>query len=143
VNPPPVSRFLECALYVADLDRAQAFYERVFGFAVMFRDPRMAALDVPGRQALLLFRADASDQPSETPFGIIPGHGAQGVQHLCFAIGPTAIPVWEAHLTDLALPIESRVKWSGGGTSLYFRDPDGHSLEVATPGLWRNDPLEV
>jgi len=23
-----------------------------------------------------------------------------------------------------------------GGTSLYFRDPNGHMLELATPGLW-------
>jgi len=24
----------------------------------------------------------------------------------------------------------------GGGHSIYFRDPDGHLLELATPGLW-------
>ena len=23
-----------------------------------------------------------------------------------------------------------------GGESIYFRDPDGHVLELATPGLW-------
>ena len=34
--------------------------------------------------------------------------------------------------------VESRIGWLRGGTSLYFRDPDGHSLEVATPGLWPN-----
>lgn len=143
MSPPPVSRFLECALYVADLDSAVAFYERVFGLAVMFRDPRMAALDVPGRQALLLFRAGASVQPSEAPFGLIPGHGAEGPQHLCFAIDADAIPSWEAHFAALGIAVESRVTWGGGGTSLYVRDPDGHSLEVATPGLWRNDPLTV
>jgi catechol 2,3-dioxygenase-like lactoylglutathione lyase family enzyme len=34
--------------------------------------------------------------------------------------------------------VESRITWPRGGTSLYFRDPDGHSVEVATPGLWPN-----
>jgi len=28
------------------------------------------------------------------------------------------------------------VKWPRGGTSLYFRDPAGHLVELATPGLW-------
>lgn len=140
---PPVTRFLECGLYVADLDRARAFYERVFGFAVMFADPRMVALDVPNREALLLFRSGASAAPNESPFGIIPGHGATGPQHLCFAIPADALAAWEAHLAALGLTVESRVTWGGGGRSLYFRDPDGHSLEVATPGLWRNDPLEA
>jgi catechol 2,3-dioxygenase-like lactoylglutathione lyase family enzyme len=28
------------------------------------------------------------------------------------------------------------VQWEGGGTSLYFRDPDGRSVELATPGIW-------
>ena len=43
---------------------------------------------------------------------------------------------WERHLAALGIPVESRVIQSFGGTSLYFRDPDGHSLEVAVPGLW-------
>ena len=34
------------------------------------------------------------------------------------------------------IAIESRVIQSHGGTSLYIRDPDGHSVEMATPGLW-------
>ena len=34
--------------------------------------------------------------------------------------------------------IESEVSWDGGGTSLYVRDPVGHSVELATPGVWEN-----
>jgi len=33
--------------------------------------------------------------------------------------------------------VEGRVDWPAGGKSVYFRDPDGHMLELATPGLWR------
>ena len=32
--------------------------------------------------------------------------------------------------------IEGRTDWPRGGHSIYFRDPDGHLLELATPGLW-------
>ena len=32
--------------------------------------------------------------------------------------------------------IEGRTVWSRGGHSIYFRDPDGHLVELATPGLW-------
>ncbi len=32
--------------------------------------------------------------------------------------------------------IEGATSWSRGGRSIYFRDPDGHLLELATPGLW-------
>ena len=42
---------------------------------------------------------------------------------------------WEARLAELGIAVESRVKWEGGGLSIYFRDPDGGSVELATPDL--------
>ncbi len=137
---PKLNRILETSLYVADLDRSQAFYERVFGFTVMLRDHRMCALAVPGRQALLLFELGASAAPSETPYGTIPAHDGQGRQHLCFSIDRADLNTWQAHLEGAGLAIESRLEWATGGSSLYIRDPDDHSIEVGTPGLWRNDP---
>ena len=50
--------------------------------------------------------------------------------------GGTISPAWEAALAAHGIPIESRVRWSRGGESIYFRDPDGHSVELATPGVW-------
>ena len=46
------------------------------------------------------------------------------------------MPAWEARLTELRIAVESRVTWERGGVSLYFRDPDGRLVELATPGLW-------
>jgi len=43
---------------------------------------------------------------------------------------------WEERLRDRDVAIEGRTDWSHGGHSIYFRDPDGHLLELATPGLW-------
>jgi catechol 2,3-dioxygenase-like lactoylglutathione lyase family enzyme len=70
------------------------------------------------------------------PGGTIPPHDASGAQHVCLAIPVASLEVWEQHLAGHGIVIESRVIQTHGGTSLYFRDPDGHSLEVATPGLW-------
>ncbi len=134
---PRISHQLESSLYVEDLARSVAFYQRVFGFEVLLDEERMAALAVPGGAVLLLFRRGGSVQPSVVAGGTIPPHDAQGSQHLCFATTLAALPAWPAHLAACGVAIESRVSpQSFGGTSLYFRDPDGHSLEVAGPGLW-------
>lgn len=137
--PQAVIRILETALYVEDLDRAEAFYARVFGFPTMLGDDRLKALAVPGRGVLLLFRRGGSREPAVTPFGAIPPHDGAGVLHVAFAIPAGGVAEWEAHLAGLGIAIESRLDWPQGATSLYFRDPDGHSVEVATPGLWAND----
>lgn len=129
---------METSLYVADLDPARGFYQRVFGLEVFFQDGRMCALGVAPGQVLLLFRHGTTDLPAPVPGGVIPPHGARGAAHLCFGIPLGELAAWEAHLARLGIAVESRVSWRRGGTSLYFRDPDGHSLEVATPGLWPN-----
>jgi catechol 2,3-dioxygenase-like lactoylglutathione lyase family enzyme len=136
---PRVSQILETSLYVDDLDRSRAFYARVFGFAVVFDDDRMCAMEVPGEQVLLLFRHGMTDRPAPGPGGgTIPPHHGRGALHLAFAIPFGELAAWEDHLLLRDVAVESRINWPRGGTSLYFRDPDGHSLEVATPGLWAN-----
>jgi len=137
---PPVSRILETALYVADLERARDFYTALFGFAVLLEEERMIGMAVPGRQVLLLFKRGGSIVPSPTPFGPIPPHDARGHQHVCFRIEHADIAAWRTHLNAHGVDIESRLDWDKGATSLYFRDPDGHSLEVGTSGLWPHDP---
>ncbi len=137
---PEVRRVLETSLYVEDLDRSIAFYDKVFGFPVFLKDARMCSLGVPGRQVLLLFRLGGSAQPSATPFGTIPAHDGRGIQHVCFSIAGNDLSRWQTHLEACGIPIESRVEWPNGSISIYFRDPDQHSIEVATAGLWPNDP---
>jgi catechol 2,3-dioxygenase-like lactoylglutathione lyase family enzyme len=129
---------LETAVYVEDLERSRAFYAALFGLPVMVGDERFCAFDVAGRDVLLLFRKGGTSAPVATPGGVIPAHDGDGRLHLAFAVGREDLDGWEVRLRDQGVEIESRVEWPAGGTSLYFRDPDGHLLELATPGVWGN-----
>jgi catechol 2,3-dioxygenase-like lactoylglutathione lyase family enzyme len=133
---PAVTGVLETALYVADLARAAEFYESLFGFAKLDGDARFTALEVPGRQVLLLFRRGAGTEPVRLPGGVIPAHDGAGRLHLAFAVPEADLAAWEARLAARGIALEGRVRWPRGGTSIYFRDPDGHLVELATPGLW-------
>ena len=135
---PPVSHLLETSLYVSDLGTSKAFYERIFGFTQVFENDRMCALEVPGSAVLLLFVHNGAMQPAGMPGVAIPAHGGQGSLHVCFAIPVASLDAWIAHLAAEFISVESKVTWKYGGTSVYFRDPDGHSVEIATPGLWAN-----
>jgi catechol 2,3-dioxygenase-like lactoylglutathione lyase family enzyme len=133
---PKLNSVVETALYVDDLSRARAFYEGSLGLPVLFANRRMCAFDVGGRSVLLLFLRGGSSEDMPTPGGTIPGHDGQGPLHIGFAVTAEELAAWERLLQERGIAVESRVTWSRGGTSLYFRDPDGHLLELATPGLW-------
>jgi catechol 2,3-dioxygenase-like lactoylglutathione lyase family enzyme len=134
---PKLDRVLETALNVDDLDRAAAFYADVFELPSLYADERLSAFAL-GPSVLLLFRRGASLETLTVPGGTIPPHDGSGPLHVAFAIAADELALWEARLRDRGVPIEGRTDWRRGGRSIYFRDPDGHLLELATPGLWRN-----
>lgn len=136
VGPPPLSRLVETALYVADLEASRRFYVRQLGAAVLLDTPRLLALDIGGASVLLLFARGSTEEALPTPGGMVPGHGAQGRQHVAFAIDAHLLDAWRGHLARAGIEVESEVEWPRGGRSLYMRDPDAHSVELVTPGLW-------
>jgi len=83
---PRISGLLETSLYVADLDRAAAFYEGVLGLRVMLRSPRLVALDAGRQGVLLLFLAGATSADVVEAGGTIPGHEGTGRLHMAFAV---------------------------------------------------------
>jgi catechol 2,3-dioxygenase-like lactoylglutathione lyase family enzyme len=133
-----INGILESALYVEDLERAAQFYERLFGFARLLSDERMVALNVceSPRQVLLLFRKGGSTEGAEVPGGQIPPHDGNGNLHFAIAIEESDVQAWRAKLQAHNVEIISEVHPPQGGISLYFRDPDGHLAELATPRIW-------
>ncbi len=128
--PPKTAGILESSLYVDDIQRSARFYETIFGFRLISDfGARGCALEAGARQVLLLFKKRASLE-IESP------HDGDGQLHLAFAIAATELARWEAWLEENAIALEEKKVWERGGTSLYFRDPDRHLLEVATPGVW-------
>jgi catechol 2,3-dioxygenase-like lactoylglutathione lyase family enzyme len=133
---PTILEVTEAALYVDDLERALQFYTALFDRPVIRRTNRFATLRLTESQVLILFVRGASLEPAILNGGTIPAHDGSGPLHLCFGIGAGEIPAWEEHLRRLEITIEGRMTWTSGAQSLYFRDPDRHMLEVATPGVW-------
>ena len=134
---PELEGVLETAIYVDDLSRAVEFYKNVFEFETLVLDERMCAFNVSNRQVLLLFRKGGSNRAMPVSGGVIPPHDGAGRLHLAFAITAEELEEWERCFIEKQISIESRVAWPRGGVSLYFRDPDGHLIELATPGLWK------
>jgi catechol 2,3-dioxygenase-like lactoylglutathione lyase family enzyme len=126
---PTINGVLETALYVADAARSVRFYSDVLGFEPIASDERLTAMSVGGRQVLLLCKKGASKDWTAP-------HDGEGELHVAFAIAREQFQDWERRLAEHGIRIEHRRKWPPGGESLYFRDPDRHLVELATPGVW-------
>lgn len=133
---PELTAILETALYVDDLDRSIEFYQSLFPLRTLVRDERLCAFAVADRQVLLLFLRGATTSAVTTPGGEIPPHDGAGPLHMAFAIARGDVDAWVEVLRAHGVLVESRVAWPRGGESLYFRDPDHHLIELATPGVW-------
>src|SRR4029453_5397431 len=131
-----LERVIETCLYVDDLDRAANFYEQVLGLTALTSDARFRAYDVGGKSVLLLFRRGATLATVHLPGGTIPPHDGHGPLHMAFAISAAEPPAGESRRPYPGGASEGPPAWSRGGASIYFRDPDEHLLELATPGLW-------
>jgi catechol 2,3-dioxygenase-like lactoylglutathione lyase family enzyme len=127
---PRTEGVLETSLYVEDVAESARFYERMFGFRVISDfGGRGCAMEAGDRQVLLLFKKGAS-RDMRSP------HDGVGELHIAFAIAPAEMAHWDAWLAENGIAVEEKRTWPLGGQSLYFRDPDRHLLEVATPGVW-------
>jgi catechol-2,3-dioxygenase len=118
-------RLNHAVLFVADLERSIAFYEKAFGMTVMAREPRANAafLRLPrsgNHHDLGLFGVGA--QPPRP-------HGAIGLYHLAWQVD-TIDELEEARMTLAELGAFTGESSHGATKSVYAADPDGNQFEV-------------
>lgn len=138
-----LSGILETALYVDDLDAAEAFYGGVLGLERISRVGNRHVFFRCGGGVLLLFNPVETMKPPTPDAKLpVPPHGTKGQGHLCFRGTADEIEQMRAHLEKNDVVIEADFYWPArgdephGGRSIYFRDPAGNSLEIAEPRIW-------
>jgi catechol 2,3-dioxygenase-like lactoylglutathione lyase family enzyme len=127
---PKSEGILESSLYVDDVASSARFYEKIFGFHIISDfGERGCAMQAGDHQVLLLFKKGGSRE-IQSP------HDGDGELHIAFAVAPSELARWEGWLVEHGIAVEEKRAWEFGGQSIYFRDPDRHLIEIATPGVW-------
>jgi glyoxalase family protein len=133
-------------LVSADAQRTVDFYTQVLGLRLV---KQTVNFDDPG--SYHLYFGDATGRPgSVVTFFEWPGaaNGALGIggtHHFALAVRDRdALLKWKRRLTDAGLTVEGPLD-RHYFTSIYFRDPDGTILEIATvgPGWALDEPAEA
>jgi catechol 2,3-dioxygenase-like lactoylglutathione lyase family enzyme len=100
-------------LRVADVDRSVKFYQQLFAFPIVNRQPTSIGLGV-GNSHIGLSRVQGSEQPH--------------INHLCFGVAQ-----FDTDRTIAALAthgVKGAVRMRGDFRELYFADPDNLSVQL-------------
>ena len=114
----PITGLYEIAIRVHDLCRSESFYKDVLGLEEGIRDERRnwLFLRAGGDAGMVVLQEDKSDWP---------------MQHFAFAVREADLKKAAAMLKEKGISVSEPVHhdWMKA-TSVYFDDPDGHSLEL-------------
>lgn len=134
-RPFDVARIDHVVFRVRDLERSITFYSTVLGCEVVRRRDHLGLVHLrAGASMIDLISLDGS---LGARGGAGPGSDARNVDHLCLRIAPFDEAELVAYLslhgaTPLAAA-EVNFGAEGDGLSLYFRDPDGNTIELKGP----------
>ncbi|HUG16849.1 MAG TPA: VOC family protein [Thermomicrobiales bacterium] len=139
------------AIHVTNRENAILYYRDLLGFGLLEEslnhdDPSLTDLaflldSAPGSDSVMRLHATLTT-PDATPRA---RDGAGQTHHLAFGVPDDATELaWRERIGSAAVPI-SDVRDRSYFHSIYFNDPDGCLLEIATanPGFATDEPLET
>ena len=117
-------QFDHVGLNVTDLDKSIAFYQDMFGFAVIekWADPKQAFI---GADSAVLGLMEVSNYD----------YSIYTMAHIAFPCSKNDFTVVVAKVKSLELEIVSGPKSQRCGETILFRDPSGNILEVCYPSI--------
>jgi len=134
-RPFDVARIDHVVFRVGDLERSVAFYSAVLGCEVVRRRDHLGLVHL--RAGVSMIDLISLDGALGARGGSGPGPEARNVDHLCLRIAPFDEAELVAYLSEHgAMPLaaaEVNFGAEGDGLSLYFRDPDGNTIELKGP----------
>lgn len=126
-----IQQIKETSLYVKDLMISRKFYEEKLGFNVIAYVTGRHVFFRAGTSVLLCFLEGATEESST-----LPSHGGRGSLHIAFEVRLEDYQTWKEKIAQVGIEIIKEHNWRRNLQSFYFRDPDGHLLEIVPEGLW-------
>ena len=122
-------------LRVVDLDAMLAFYTGLLGCRIERRDDALGLVQLRAGRSLIDLVPVGGNLGRAG--GAPPGREGRNLDHFCLRIDPFDEAVILTHLDALRIEhsgkAEDRFGAEGDGPSIYFKDPDGNTVELKGP----------
>ncbi|MEJ1239396.1 VOC family protein [Chryseolinea sp. T2] len=108
------------AIAVRDLQRTKAFYQRIFDMELMYDEATFIQLTTPGANDVIVFEQNESVNPN-----------TGGIAHFGFRLrSPDSIGEIEIRIMEAGGTIIQSGEFVPGSPYVFFKDPDGYTVEV-------------
>ncbi len=123
----------ELALWVDDMNRAMAFYEKL-GFTIESVDENRNAFLRSGDFLLVLFNPRDPGTPLANEYLARTGYAENGprggVYHAAFRVEAAELDGFAQNLKTQGMEIKGPVEFASGRRSYFLEDPDQHYIEL-------------
>ena len=126
-----IEAIVETAIYVDDLDAAEAFYRDVLGLEVIGKEAGRHVFFRVGDGVLLAFDPEATLRGD-----MLPPHGARGPGHFALGVRAEALDEWRRRLEGHGVAVEKEVDLAQGRAVALLPGPGGQLGRAGHAGLW-------